>query len=245
MDLKGKKILFWGGDFFLLNELIPHFLESCGEFVFVNKSEELLKLNIFSSEVVKLQMESLEDVFSYEKFIRENFEDIATFDGVIFGLSLGSLRPLGFNKPTITSKLMEVNCLTFVELIRLLDKLKLIKGGSSIVAYSSISSLMGLKTKLAYGISKSALNSAVLNLAAELSSKKIRVNAILKGALTSDLNHEHVRNMFNVGNDDSGNQDLGMSSPAELAQLTLFLLSDHVKTMTGSLIKLDGGYSLS
>ena len=103
---------------------------------------------------------------------------------------------------------------------------------------------MGLKTKLAYAVSKAALNSAVINLAAELSLRKIRVNGILKGALTTDVNHEHVKNMFTVSSDTAGTQELGMSTPDELASLSIFLLSDQVKTMTGTLIKLDGGYSL-
>jgi enoyl-[acyl-carrier-protein] reductase (NADH) len=50
--------------------------------------------------------------------------------------------------------------------------------------------------------------------------------------------------MFTIGNDTAGNQELGMSTPNELANLSIFLLSDQVRTITGTLIKLDGGYSL-
>ena len=82
-------------------------------------------------------------------------------------------------------------------------------------------------------------------MASELSNKRIRVNAILKGARTTDLNHEHVRNMFAIGEDESGSQQLGLTEPEELAELTLFLLSDKVRTMSGALINLDGGYSLT
>jgi enoyl-[acyl-carrier-protein] reductase (NADH) len=35
-----------------------------------------------------------------------------------------------------------------------------------------------------------------------------------------------------------------MTDPEELANLAVFLLSDLVKTMTGALLKLDGGFSL-
>jgi NAD(P)-dependent dehydrogenase (short-subunit alcohol dehydrogenase family) len=134
--------------------------------------------------------------------------------------------------------------MAFIELVRILTKKKMINDGGSVIAISSISSQMGLKSKLAYATSKAALNSAVLNLASELSNKKIRVNGILKGALTTDVQLNHVKDMFTLGSDKSGNSDLGLTTPQELGNLIAFLLSDKVKSMTGALVKLDGGYSL-
>jgi len=239
--LKDKNILVFGGDSFLWNEMLVDFRESGAKIYWMNSSEAFASS---SSEVEKVLFEAIQSIDTYENFLSQKLDELPIFDGIIFSLSTGALRPLNMTKHTHVANLFEVNCMAFVELIRVLNKKKKISEGASVLAYSSVSSLMGLKTKLAYAVSKAALNSAILNLATELSAKKIRVNGILKGALTTDVNHEHVKNMFTIGNDTAGNQELGMSTPNELANLSIFLLSDQVRTITGTLIKLDGGYSL-
>lgn len=240
--LKAKNILIFGGDEFLIDEMYPIFKESGATITWINSSEIIAKSNRKESALL---FDSIKTVSTYEKDLSSLIGDLDAFDGVVFALSEGSLRPLSMTKPSNTESLFNVNCASFIELVRVLQKKKKLNVGSSIVAYSSVSSLLGLKTKLAYGVSKAALNAAIVNLAVELAVKQIRVNGILKGALTIDINHEHVKNMFSVGNDTAANSDLGMSTPEELAKLSIFLLSDAVKTMTGSLIKLDGGYSLN
>src|SRR5690554_2203979 len=183
--LKNKHILIFGGDQFLLDEMLPIFKDNGAEITWINSSDIIDKSN-FSKNT--LEFENIKTISSYEKELTKLIESLESFDGVVFALSEGSLRPLSRTKTRITTSLFEVNCASFIELIRILQKKKKLNKGSSVLAYSSISSLLGLKTKLAYAISKSALNSAVMNLAVELTSKQIRVNAILKGALTTDMN---------------------------------------------------------
>lgn len=240
--LEKKNILIFGGDFFLMEKMVPLFKNSGANLTWINSSDVLNK----SGKVERsFHFDDINTISSYDKELSQLIRAFDPFDGVIFALSVGSLRPLSLTKYKVTSNLFSVNCASFVELIRILQKNKKINEGSSVVAYSSISSLLGLKTKLAYAMSKAALNAAIVNLAIELAPKKIRVNGILKGAVTTDLNYEHVKNMFAVGTDEAGNSELGMTTPEELAHLTMFLLSDNVQTMTGSLMKLDGGYSLN
>lgn len=240
--LKNKHILIFGGDEFLIDEMFPIFKASGAKLTWINSPDIISKSNSSHDAVL---FEDIKSISSYEKELAHLIMPLESFDGVIFSLSEGSLRPLSMTKPAITTNLFEANCASFIELIRLLQKKRKLNNGSSVVAYSSISSLLGLKTKLAYAVSKAALNAAIINLAVELAPKQIRVNGILKGAVTTDMNHEHVKNMFSVGNDTAGNSELGMSTPEELANLSIFLLSDSVRTMTGSLVKLDGGYSLN
>ena len=122
--------------------------------------------------------------------------------------------------------MMHVNYVSFVESIRVLLKARLIKEGSSIVAISSISSIKGLKLKLPYAASKAALNASVMNMASELLPKKIRVNAILKGALTTDVEIDHVRDMVQIGSDNSFSSALGLTTPVEVAETCEFLITD-------------------
>jgi NAD(P)-dependent dehydrogenase (short-subunit alcohol dehydrogenase family) len=116
---------------------------------------------------------------------------------------------------------------------------------SSIVTVSSISSVLGLKSKLAYSSSKAALDSSVRSLAAELSNRGIRVNSILKGGLSTDFEIDYIKNVaqFN-SNKILERQLLGLTTHDELNNFILFLLSDLVLTITGQNIILDGGYTL-
>jgi NAD(P)-dependent dehydrogenase (short-subunit alcohol dehydrogenase family) len=239
MNLISKRILIFGGESLIVHPIIDLLKSSGSQILWISESTGTLPFDIDFKEFI-----GIKSVSTYEQDLGEMLTGCLPFDGYVFALSEGSLRPINMTKPAIASKLYEINCLAFIELTRILLKKKLVNNGASIIALSSISSIMGLKTKLAYASSKAALNSAVLNLAAELTDKQIRVNGILKGALTSDVSLSHVKDMFAIGSDTSGSSELGMSTPEELANLTVFLLSDSVKTMTGTLLKLDGGFSL-
>lgn len=197
------------------------------------------------SRVRVLSYEEPQDLLDTIVSLKAEFKASSQFfSGIIYANSLGGLRPLKMLKESYLEQMMHVNYVSFVESIRVLLKARLIKEGSSVVAISSISSIKGLKLKLPYAASKAALNAAVMNMASELLPKKIRVNAILKGALTTDVEMDHVRDIVQIGSDDSFSSELGLTTPVEVAETCEFLISNRVSTMTGGLIKLDGGYSL-
>jgi len=95
-----------------------------------------------------------------------------------------------------------------------------------------------------YSATKGAINSFTKSLALELASKQIRVNAILPGMVETDIlkdssiSTDHLINHLK-------NYPIGrFGKPEDVANLSIFLLSDASSWMTGSLITLDGGYSL-
>lgn len=113
------------------------------------------------------------------------------------------------------------------------------------VALSSVSSIKGLKSKAVYSASKAALDAAVRGVAAELAPQGIRVNSILKGWVDADMSLDFIQsNMTLSGGSDFEQQLLGAISPQEIANLVEFLLSDKVKSITGTNILIDGGYTL-
>jgi len=89
------------------------------------------------------------------------------------------------------------------------------------------------------------LEASIRACAAELSDRHIRVNSIQKGWVTSDMNLGFIKDNRSLNDDsDFKKQLLGPIEPEELANLVSFLLSDQVKTITGTSILLDGGYTL-
>lgn len=182
---------------------------------------------------------------SIEDRISTIIESSDKFNGFVFASGVSGIRPLSLTKPKNMQLMMDANCFSFVELVRCLTKYRAIVSGGSIVAISSVSSIKGLKSKIAYASSKAALDASVRCLASELGNKGIRVNSILKGGVTTDNNLEHVKNMVQLNeNETLKKQFLGEVTPTEIANTVCFLLSDAVKTMTGASIILDGGYTL-
>ena len=187
----------------------------------------------------------LTDIETLEEVLEPVIAKHKSFDGFVFSGGIGGVRPLSLTKPAFMSEMMRANLFSFVELSRLLTKKGGINSGGSIVVLSSVSSTKGLKSKIAYSASKAALDGAVRSMAAELSDKKIRVNSIQKGWVTSDMQLDFIQNNQSLaGDDDFRKQLLGAIDPEEIANIVTFLLSDATKTITGTSIVIDGGYTL-
>jgi NAD(P)-dependent dehydrogenase (short-subunit alcohol dehydrogenase family) len=211
-----------------------------------------LKYNIYfisnkSVDVELLSCSNVElDFTNFDKLSRYfDLNDFSPFDGIVYAGGKGGVRPLKLNNDDFVQSMFHENVFTFFEIIRILLKKKLINEGASIVALSSVSSIKGLKSKTVYSSSKAALDAAIRGMASELSDRKIRVNSIQKGWVSSDMNLDFIQsNMAISENNDFAKQLLGVIEPEEIANLTSFLLSDDVKTLTGTNILLDGGYTL-
>jgi len=179
-----------------------------------------------------------------EPFVKSNFSN-QLFTGLVYAAGIGGVRPLGLTKTNFLHSMMNANLYAFVEWVRCVCKKNKFQEGGSVVAVSSVSSIKGLKSKIAYSASKAALDAAVRGMAAELAERKITVNSILKGWVKADMQHDFIQdNMALSNNSDLAKQMLGVIDNADLAKLIVFLLSDNARFITGTNMLLDGGYTL-
>jgi short-subunit dehydrogenase len=81
----------------------------------------------------------------------------------------------------------DINCLTFIQLVKLAKAQYCFKELESILTISSVSSFKGNKAISLYSSSKAALNNLVKSFALELSKKKIRVNSIVLGHIEKGM----------------------------------------------------------
>jgi NAD(P)-dependent dehydrogenase (short-subunit alcohol dehydrogenase family) len=111
------------------------------------------------------------------------------------------------------------------------------RGGGSIVNQSSIAAW---QTGGYYSISKAALNSLTVNLAAELGPRGIRVNAIAPGFVDTEATRSVTPpKLLETMVRRSALQRIGQ--PSDLTGAVLFLLSDEAQLITGQVIAVDGG----
>ncbi|GAB4524812.1 MAG: hypothetical protein OHK0046_40000 [Anaerolineae bacterium] len=121
---------------------------------------------------------------------------------------------------------------------------KMQSSGGSIVLLSSVVAKMPFANTSLPGTTLAMLWPVVKMAAVDLGGDGVRVNMVAYGWVETDVNREYI--------DDSGNFffqadiPLGrMATPAEIGDVCCFLASDMARYITGTMITVDGGYTLT
>lgn len=171
-------------------------------------------------------------------------EELPILDGIVFNAGIVKTVPVSFIKKTQIQEVFDVNFTSSVILIqKILSKKKIRKGGSICFISSVASNYVNLGNSL-YSASKGAVNSFTKALALELAPKNIRVNAILPGFIetkileNSGIDAEAIKKHLK-------NYPMGrFGKPEDIANASIYLMADASQWTTGSLMTVDGGYSI-
>jgi NAD(P)-dependent dehydrogenase (short-subunit alcohol dehydrogenase family) len=116
----------------------------------------------------------------------------------------------------------------------------------SIINISSVASYLTFPRRLSYGMSKAGINAMTRILAVEWAPHHIRVNAIAPGYIRTQLVEDAAR---------WGHIDLAavraktpadrLGDVSEIASLAAFLASERAAFITGQVVTIDGGFSLT
>lgn len=141
------------------------------------------------------------------------------------------------------AEMMDVNLMSVVRSTRAALPLMTAPGGS-IVNISSMNAIMPNPHIIAYSSSKAAVTNLSKNLAGEFASQGIRVNTVAPGPTRTDMwagrlpdTEEGIREMAHAFGISLGR----FAEPHEIAELVLFLASDHSSMITGADYVIDGG----
>ncbi len=118
------------------------------------------------------------------------------------------------------------------------------QGGGSIVNIGSISSIIVNRPQwqASYNASKAAVHQLTKSLAAEWAPYGIRVNAVAPGYVKTDMAPVDRPEFKSRWIDDSVQQRYAM--PEEIAPTVVYVASDAAAFMTGSVVVIDGGYTV-
>jgi len=115
------------------------------------------------------------------------------------------------------------------------------RGGGAIVNTSSNASLGGQETTVAYGVSKTGVNSLTQYVATAYGRKGIRCNAVIPGLIMTPAAEAADPAALAPHLDNTLTPYAG--EPRDVANLVAFLVSDEARYITGQLIAVDGGTS--
>ncbi|AMG82926.1 glucose 1-dehydrogenase [Microbacterium sp. HSID17254] len=118
------------------------------------------------------------------------------------------------------------------------------RGSGSIVNVGSISAQIVNRPQMqpAYNASKAAVHHLTKSLAAEWAPAGVRVNAVAPGYIKTDMSPVDEPRFRRFWIEDSAQQRY--ATPSEVSPSVVFLASDAASFMSGTVLVVDGGYTL-
>lgn len=118
-------------------------------------------------------------------------------------------------------------------------------GGSLIFTSTFVGHTVGIPGMAAYAASKAGVLGLTRVLAAEYGKQRLRVNALLPGGTDTPLGREFAATAEARAFVSSLHALKRMADPEEIAQAALFLASDAASFVTGTMLLVDGGVSIT
>lgn len=135
-------------------------------------------------------------------------------------------------------KVMDLNVKGVFNVTKVATECMIAKGSGVILNTSSMVSIYGQTSGIAYPASKFAVNGFTLSLARELGPKGIRVNAVAPGIIETDMMKAVPQEVIDPLIAQIPLKRLG--KPEDIANAFVFLASDEASYITGVVLSVDG-----
>ena len=182
------------------------------------------------------------------ELVKKAVKQAGPLNGFVHCAGIEKTLPFRATQISDLREIMAINLETFWEITQELVRSKNHeKEKLSVVAISSVAALYGASGNTAYAASKGALISLIKSLAAEYAGKQIRFNAVCPGYVETPM-LDGVKKLYRTEEEFvlsiASKHPLGIGNPEDVAGAVIYLLSDVARWVTGSLINVDGGYSV-
>ena len=139
-------------------------------------------------------------------------------------------------------EVLQTNLMGYVNVTKTVLPGMLMKRAGRIINLSSVAGQKSGRGQANYAASKAAIEAMSRSLAVELGSRKITVNCIAPGVVTTDMSKDVIA----LAKDEILSRQLikRFASPEEIAGWAVFLASSYGDFMTGQVITIDGGLKM-
>jgi len=202
-----------------------------------------------SSEIDRFIQIDLADLKAFKQIFALLISEEKEIHALVNNAAVQLVKPLVETEPEEWDALIAVNVRAAFLMTKYSFPLMRVRGGS-IVNVASVHAIATSKGLAAYATSKGALVAMTRAAALELADYRIRVNAILPGAINTEMLRAGLARNYDVGDTDISSlqimgqrQPLGrIGQPDEIASAILFLTNDEKSAfISGQTLVVDGG----
>ena len=186
----------------------------------------------------------LSRIETIEPLIKRIVSEQGRVDGLVYAAGVNTSMPLMQFKPDRVLQVFNINYFGFIEFVRQLCRRGRFNQGMRIVGISSVASIRGDKTHLAYSGSKAAMDASVRCIAKEVAEQGIYINTVAPAMTKTEMYLDFVNK---IGSESGSvkellrRQYLGLAETDDIASVIAFLISPAAKFITGLTIPVDGG----
>ncbi|MEI8135365.1 MAG: SDR family oxidoreductase [bacterium] len=164
--------------------------------------------------------------------------------GIVHAAALNVFKPLSALRPNQWDLCLQISTGSFVQIMNAI--IPMMPSGSAVVAVSSLGSRMAIPFYGPMGPLKAALEASVRQYAFECAPFGIRVNGIAPGFVrTSSIEKfPNATELIQLASLQTPLENR-IAEPDEIAPVAGFLLGDESRWITGQILVVDGGFSLS
>jgi enoyl-[acyl-carrier protein] reductase III len=189
--------------------------------------------------LVKANVAKESDVAAMFEIIKEGFGKL---DILVSNAASGVLKPAMELTERHWNWAMDINARALLTLVQ--HGAPLMGPGSRIIAVSSLGAIRAIENYTTVGASKAALESLVRHLAIELGPRAINVNTVSAGAVDTDA-LKKFPNREEILSTALRRTPMGrLTTPDDVADVSLFLCSQFATMIQGQVITVDGGYAI-
>ena len=242
--LKGKVAVITGGTRGIGYATVKKFLENGAKVVLFGSRSETVEKALSSLKAENPDWEvsgdypNLSDLASVKAAMQKIKDQYGKIDILVNNAGVSDSTKIEDYAEGQFDKIMSLNINGMFNAIQSVVGIMRENGGGCILNTSSMVSISGQPSGVAYPTSKFAVNGLTLSLARELGPSKIRVNAVAPGITNTDmvaaLPEPMIQPMINA----IPLRRIG--EPEDIANAFLFLASDLASYVTGEILSVDG-----
>ncbi len=242
--VKGKIAVVTGGTRGIGYAIVKKFLENGATVVLFGSRQETVDKALSSLRAENAQWKvsgdcpNLSDPAAVEAAIEKVHKEHGRIDILVNNAGISDSTPIDSYTAEQFNKVMDLNVNAIMNAVIPTVKLMKAAGSGNIINTSSMVSLCGQKSGVAYPTSKYAVNGMTWSLARELAPFNIRVNAVAPGITKTDMVAALPENMIAPLINAIPLRRIG--EPEEVANAFLFLASDMSSYVTGEILSVDG-----